>query len=81
MPKVVVSRQEFLDTLLWNSKEIGSEYWRHGRRVTFKVEKDGAPYIVTLDVHSDDGVQIYDDTVELTLAKPVIKTVHTWEPA
>lgn len=63
---------------LCDAEEIGSEYWRHGRRITYVFGAFGEHWRVTVDVHHDDGIQIYGDTLA-TLVHRVPKTVWVWE--
>ncbi len=67
-----------LRELLCDAEEIGSEYWRHGRRVTYVFEADGAHWRTTVKVHHDDGLQLYGDTV-CTYVRQVEKTILVWE--
>jgi hypothetical protein len=58
--------------------EVSSGPWRHGRRATFKVERDGQPYLVTATLHHEEGLQDCG-ALPLTPAKRVI--VESWVPA
>lgn len=39
--------------------EIGSRPWRHGQKTTYVVAADDAHYMVEVDVHYDEGIQVY----------------------
>lgn len=59
----------------------GHRETRHGHRETFKFDYQGAPYLVTLDVHHEEGIdwEWLDDPVEVYPAKVVM--VETWARA
>jgi hypothetical protein len=70
-----MTKEEFLDALDSGAKEVSSAAWRHGRTVTYKLEKDGKPYLATVQLHHEDGIQLFGD-VSLRPAKRVM--VETW---
>ena len=76
---ITVSKAELEEMICDHGVEVSSAPWRHGRRVTYKVEKDGVPYLVTVDVHHEEGIQLYGPT-EIREAVKVTKTIETWEP-
>lgn len=55
--------------------ELDTDPWRHGRRVTYKVEVDSKPFLTTVSMHHEEGMQ---DWTELVPAKMVIKQIETW---
>jgi hypothetical protein len=61
--------------LLDDAKEIRSEPWRYGRTATFLVRINELPYLITIDIHHEEGWQIYDDVLARR-AKEV--TTTTW---
>lgn len=73
------TKSEILD-LLDTATEINSRAWRHGRRVQYVIDHDGAHWAFWLDVHHEDGPQIYD-SVTATKVHQVEKTVKVWEAA
>lgn len=66
--------------LLDGAEEIGSLPWRHGRRVVLVFEHDGRHWRTTVDVHPEEGWQLYGEIV-CTEVRAVQKTVTAWEDA
>lgn len=60
-------------------EEVSSRAWRHGRHVLYVFPLDGKHWMVEIDVHSSEGMQIFGD-VEGTEVHEVEKTVKVWEP-
>lgn len=79
MAQVIVNgtRGELLD-MLDGAEEIGSEPWRHGRRVVLVFEHEGRHLKTTIDVHPEDGWQVYG-ALTCTTVRKVEKTVTVWE--
>lgn len=77
--KIKVTKAE-LEELIDGGVEVGPrEHWRHGSRVMFKVEKDGVPYLTQyLDMHGEEGLQIWGDDNELTRAEQVEVMTKVW---
>lgn len=71
------TRGELLD-ILEDAKEIGSESWRHGRRLVLVFEYQGQHLRTTVDLHPEEGWQIYGAIVG-TVVRPVQRTVTVWE--
>lgn len=61
---------------LTNVVERGN--WRHGHTETIVVELDGAHWLLTLQVHHEDGFQL-DVGVTATKVAQVPRTVLVWE--
>lgn len=72
------TREEFFD-LLDDAKEVGHENWRHGHKTTYVLTVGDEFYRVTMDVHHEDGIQFYGDTITAERVRPVEKTVTAWE--
>lgn len=71
--------------MLESAQEIDSGAWRHGRRVTYVLTDttDEAHYVITIDVHSDEGQQLYGLMFELyqvEQVEQVEKMILVWEP-
>ena len=59
--------------------EIDSQPWRHGRKVRFAFPLRGSHYAAWIDVHTNEGWQLYGDTVTAVEVKQVERTVKVWE--
>ncbi len=57
--------------------EVSHAPWRHGCKVTYKVERGGIPYLVTLNVHHEEGQQLEDDD-DILLHEARAETRETW---
>lgn len=70
-----------LDELDEQTIEVSSHAWRHGRRVTYVVEHEGAHWQFSVNVHHDGGWEDMDEDTRLVAkqVRPVEKTVTAWE--
>ena len=54
--------------------------WRHGTRNTVVFGADGSHWRYNIDVHHEDGYQMYGETVECVEVHQVERPVKVWEP-
>lgn len=73
------TEQEVIECdLIDGAIEIGSQPWRHGRKVHLVFEHDGAHWAAWFSMHHDEGDQsIYPITG--TRVHQVDRTVRVWE--
>ncbi len=70
---------EELDEVLEDLSPVERREWRHGHRSAFVFERDGAHWMVWIDVHHEDGWQ-HTDTITGTKVFPKeVKTIK-WLP-
>ena len=74
--KLKISKERFRELLdADTTEEVDRGSWRHGYTSIVKVEIDGVPYLTEIQMHPEDGMQLYAD-VWLTPAELV--QVPTW---
>jgi hypothetical protein len=79
MPREFLLDREQLEELVDadGTEVVSTEPWRWGHNTTYKAMIDGVPYLFTIQVHSQDGWQVYGKT-KAVRAKCVAK--ETWVP-
>lgn len=60
-------------------KCIATDGWRHGTRKDYVFERDGKFWMVTVNCHSDEGIQVCGDHINCREVRPVERTVTEWE--
>ena len=58
---IKVSAEELSD-LLDDLEPVEKSNWRHGHRDTYVFEKDGKHWMVAINVHPEEGWELYDET-------------------
>lgn len=76
--RLLATKAEILDLEDQDQETVSCEPWRHGHRETIKVEVDGKPYVFTVNVHHEEGWEVYGP-IALYPAVKVMK--ETWEAA
>jgi len=76
---VVVSAEKLRELIQEDGAEVDSDPWRHGQKAIYVVHMDGKPYLTDwIDVHHEDGIQIWSDDNKLCPAKQIEVTVKRW---
>lgn len=78
MEVVIKGSKSELMSVLEDAEETGSLPWRHGRRVVLVFPYEGLYLRTTIDVHPEEGWQIYD-SITGTVVRKVEKTITVWE--
>ncbi len=73
MSAPVIVSPDAVRELVWEADIVSRGDWRHGQRITYHVVHEGADYLVTLDVHAEDGIQVYGPTT----LRPAVKRERT----
>lgn len=71
------SRGELMD-ILEDAEQIDRLPWRHGHRIVLVFEHEGRHLKTTIEVHPEEGWQLYGSLV-CTLVRKVEKTITVWE--
>ena len=71
--------EDEINVLLDDADEVDSQPWRHGRKVRYVFDHDGAYWSVWIDVHHSEGISLYGP-VTATQVHKVERTVKVWEP-
>ena len=79
-----LTKDELIDRLYKNDYDPGcvekdSWKWGHSEKHVFFINEKY--WAVWLNFHPEDGVQLYDNEVELHEVKPVKITITKWETA
>ena len=79
MSAIKLTKAQFLDLLDEDgADEIDHGRWRHGHSTRYVVPYEGKFYAAWVQIHSDDGMQIYGD-ITLDEVRQVEKTITVWE--
>lgn len=72
-------KDELLD-LLDQGETVHRGYWRHGTRDCIVFPADGAFWMVWLDNHHEEGIEIWDAEVRAQEVERVQHLTDVWEP-
>ena len=78
MSETIKVKSEELYDLLDDLDPVEKSNWRHGHRDTYVFEKDGKHWMVTVDVHHEEGWQLLDET-EAMRVYPHQVTTTVWK--
>lgn len=79
MNKITLTKEEATDAYE-GGKVVATEPWRWGTRKSVVFRRDGKDWMVEIECHSQEGIQVHDG-IEAIEVKPEERRTIAWVPA